>query len=289
MLYRKQRKEVFRMPKYIAVYNNKGGSSKTKITYQIATILSKKMPKKNILVIDMDEQVNITKRMTGTEENENPINRLIVDNLFVEEGIICPQKEEYPNLYLIPGAKGLNVLDKHFSKQRAEEHVLRKYLQKNKEELENYEYIFFDMSPTSSIINLNVFTSITKFGGSFLVPLFFRMTDSLSGAERFIETYDQDMEDLEIENRAKIFTFINGYRKANTKANNGFEFKLDNEYSNLKRMLLNTKINDSDVVVNAMEQSLSVEDYVLKNKINSKLVVEQFNAFIEELIEKEVL
>ena len=54
-------------------------------------------------------------------------------------------------------------------------------------------------------------------------------------------------------------------------------------------MLLNTKINDSDVVVNAMEQSLSVEDYVLKNKINSKLVVEQFNAFIEELIEKEVL
>ena len=83
MLYRKQRKEVFRMPKYIAVYNNKGGSSKTTISYQIATLLSKKMPKKNILVIDMDEQVNITKRMTGTEENENPINRLIVDNLFV--------------------------------------------------------------------------------------------------------------------------------------------------------------------------------------------------------------
>ena len=32
------------------------------------------MSDKNILIIDMDEQVNITKRMTGTEENENPIN-----------------------------------------------------------------------------------------------------------------------------------------------------------------------------------------------------------------------
>ena len=49
MLYRKQRKEVFRMPKYIAVYNNKGGSSKTTISYQIATLLSKKMPKKIFL------------------------------------------------------------------------------------------------------------------------------------------------------------------------------------------------------------------------------------------------
>ena len=275
------------MPKYVAVYNNKGGSSKTTISYQLATSLSKK--DKKVLVIDMDEQVNITKRMTGTEENSNPINRLIVDDLFIEEGIINPQKEDYPNLYLIPGAKGLNVLDKHFSKQRAEEHVLRKYLERNKEELSNYDYIFFDMSPTSSIINLNVFVAITKFKGSFVTPLYYRMTDSLSGAERFIETYQQDMEDLEMESRAKIFTFVNGYRTAKTKANNGFESKLDDEYSNLKDMLLESKVNDSDVVVNAMEQSMSVRDYVSKNRINSTIVAEQFDNLIEELIRKDVL
>lgn len=275
------------MPKYVAVYNNKGGSSKTTISYQLATSLSKK--DKKVLVIDMDEQVNITKRMTGTEENSNPINRLIVDDLFIEEGIINPQKEDYPNLYLIPGAKGLNVLDKHFSKQRAEEHVLRKYLERNKEELSNYDYIFFDMSPTSSIINLNVFVAITKFKGSFIIPLYYRMTDSLSGAERFIETYQQDMEDLEMESRAKIFTFVNGYRTAKTKANNGFESKLDDEYSNLKDMLLESKVNDSDVVVNAMEQSMSVRDYVSKNRINSTIVAEQFDNLIEELIRKDVL
>ena len=275
------------MSKYIAVYNNKGGSSKTTISYQLATLLSKE--NKKVLVIDMDEQVNITKRMTGTEENSNPINRLIVDDLFIEEGIINPQKDDYPNLYLIPGAKGLNVLDKHFSKQRAEEHVLRKYLERNKEELDNYDYIFFDMSPTSSIINLNVFVAITKFKGSFLIPLYYRMTDSLSGAERFIETYEQDMEDLEMENRAKIFTFINGYRTAKTRANNSFESKLDDEYGSLKNMLLDTKINDSDVIVNAMEQSLSVCDYITKNKINSTVVAEQLNNLIEELIGKGVL
>ena len=275
------------MPKYVAVYNNKGGSSKTTISYQLATSLSKK--DKKVLVIDMDEQVNITKRMTGTEENSNPINRLIVDDLFIEEGIINPQKEDYPNLYLIPGAEGLNVLDKHFSKQRAEEHVLRKYLERNKEELSNYDYIFFDMSPTSSIINLNVFVAITKFKGSFIIPLYYRMTDSLSGAERFIETYQQDMEDLEMESRAKIFTFVNGYRTAKTKANNGFESKLDDEYSNLKDMLLESKVNDSDVVVNAMEQSMSVRDYVSKNRINSTIVAEQFDNLIEELIRKDVL
>ena len=52
---------------------------------------------------------------------------------------------------------------------------------------------------------------------------------------------------------------------------------------------MDSKINESDVVVNAMEQSLSVKDYIEKNKINSKVVVEQFNQLIEELIEKEVL
>lgn len=275
------------MTKYVAVYNNKGGSSKTTISYQLATSLSKK--NKKVLVIDMDEQVNITKRMTGTEENSNPINRLIVDDLFIEEGIINPQKEDYPSLYLIPGSRGLNVLDKHFSKQRAEEHVLRKYLERNKGELDNYDYIFFDMSPTSSIINLNVFVAITKFKGSFLIPLYYRMTDSLSGAERFVETYEQDMEDLEMENRAKIFTFVNGYRTVKTKANNSFESKLEDEYSNLKSMLLDTKINDSDVVVNAMEQSLSVRDYIEKNKIRNTVVAEQFDNLIDELIGKDVL
>ena len=236
----------------------------------------------------MDEQANLTKRMTNKEDNENPINRLIVDDLFIEEGIIRPQ-EEYPNVYLVPASKGINVLDKYLNSQRAEEHVLRKYLNRNKEELENYDYIFFDMSPASSIINLNVFVAITKFGGSFLIPLYYRMTDSLSGANRFVQSYNQDMEDLEIEDKAKLYTFVNGYRKANSRANTNFEKKLNEEYANLKTILLNSKINESDVVLNAMEQSLSVQDYVEKNKINSKVVVEQFDALIQELIDKEVL
>lgn len=276
------------MPKYIGVYNLKGGSSKTATVYQLVTTLSKMMPEKKFLAFDMDEQANLTKRMTGTEENKNPINRLIVDNLPLEEGVIRPQ-EEYPNVYLVAASKGINVLDKYLNSQRAEEHVLRKYLNRNKEELGNYDYIFFDMSPASSIINLNVFVAITKFGGNFLIPLYYRMTDSLSGANRFVQSYNQDMEDLEIEDKAQLYTFINGYRKATSRANTNFEKKLDEEYSNLKTILLDSKINESDVVVNAMEQSLSVQDYVEKNKINSRLVVEQFDALIRELIEKEVL
>ena len=270
------------MTKFIGVYNLKGGSSKTATVYQLVTTLSKMMPDKKFLAFDMDEQANLTKRMTNKEDNENPINRLIVDDLFIEEGIIRPQ-EEYPNVYLVPASKGINVLDKYLNSQRAEEHVLRKYLNRNKEELENYDYIFFDMSPASSIINLNVFVAITKFGGSFLIPLYYRMTDSLSGANRFVQSYNQDMEDLEIEDKAKLYTFVNGYRKANSRANTNFE------NANLKTILLNSKINESDVVLNAMEQSLSVQDYVEKNKINSKVVVEQFDALIQELIDKEVL
>lgn len=276
------------MTKYVGVYNLKGGSSKTATVYQLITTLSKMMPNKKFLAFDMDEQANLTKRMTGKDDVGCPINRLIVDDLFLEEGIICPQ-EEYPNVYLVPASKGINVLDKYLNSQRAEEHVLRKYLNRNKEELNNYDYVFFDMSPASSIINLNVFVAVTKLNGSFLIPLYYRMTDSLSGANRFVQSYNQDMEDLEIEDKAKLYTFINGYRKANTRANTNFEKKLDEEYSNLKTILLDSKINESDVVVNAMEQSLSVKDYVEKNKINSKVVVEQFNQLIEELIEKEVL
>ena len=53
--------------------------------------------------------------------------------------------------------------------------------------------------------------------------------------------------------------------------------------------MLDTKIIESDVVRNAMMEGLSVEDYVVKNRISSKYVVNQIDELIDELIRKDVL
>lgn len=275
----------------ISTFNNKGGSSKTTMNFQLATALSKKKSKKNserfnkILLIDMDEQVNLTTTVLGKEVENNTIDKLIINDMFIEEGIITP-KEEYPNLDFIPGSRSLKAFDLFLNtKKVASESVLKKYFRKNKKVLNDYDYVIIDLSPSTNLVNLNAFLVFDKI----LIPIYFGMLDSLGGASSFIESYKTDMEELEIEDKAQIVSFINAYQAKETKLSRVFNGRLENEHKDLKKIMLDTKIIESDVVKNAMMEGLSVEDYVIKNRINSKIVVNQIDELINELMRKEVL
>lgn len=275
----------------ISAFNNKGGSSKTTMNFQLATALSKKKSKNNpgkfnkILLIDMDEQVNLTTTVLKKEVEENTIDKLIINDMFIEEGIINPLKE-YPNLDFIPGSRSLKAFDLFLNtKKVASESVLKKYFRKNKEVLNEYDYVIIDLSPSTNLVNLNAFLTFDKI----LIPVYFGMIDSLKGASSFIKSYKIDMEELEIENIAQIVTFINAYQSKETKLSKSFMEELNTNHKDLKELILDTKIIESDIVKNAMLEGLSVEDYVIKNKISSKAVVKQMHDLIDELIRKDVL
>lgn len=275
----------------ISTFNNKGGSSKTTMNFQLATTLSKKKSKNNpdrcnkILLIDMDEQVNLTTTVLKKEVEENTIDKLIINDMFIEEGIITPISE-YPDLDFIPGSRSLKAFDLFLNtKKVASESVLKKYFRKNKEVLNEYDYVIIDLSPSTNLVNLNAFLTFDKI----LIPIYFGMLDSLKGASSFMKSYKTDMEELEIEDIAQIVSFVNAYQAKDTKLSRGFSDKLENEHKDLKEIMLDTKIIESDVVRNAMMEGLSVEDYVVKNRISSKSVVNQIDELIDELIRKDVL
>ena len=122
---------------------------------------------------------------------------------------------------------------------------------------------------------------------SFVMPLQWETLRSIEASKKLMNQYNNDMDNLEIDERAKTVTFINLYKTQKTSVSKEFEKALDNE-SEIKNMLIDTVINDSAVVKQAMINKTTIARYTDTARVNNKCK-EQFNNFIEELINKEVL
>jgi cellulose biosynthesis protein BcsQ len=172
--------------KTIALFNHKGGVSKTTTTYNLAWALTIKG--KKVLLVDGDPQCNLSGLLLGdrfdeyyTSENTKNVN--IKDAVKVAfdgrpqpiEAINCYQPETNDKLYLIPGHMDLSEYDPALS--------LSLYSNNTISTLQNLpgafyrlinlcadrhdiDYVFIDMNPGLSAINQTFFIS----SDAFIVP-----------------------------------------------------------------------------------------------------------------------
>lgn len=177
------------MAKKIALFNHKGGVSKTTTTFNLGWMLAKKG--KRVILVDSDPQCNLTGMALGeaTEEDEERIQNIYNTTSNIKTGLApafesqpraieavdCVPIEGCQGLYLLPGHVGfaeyevtLGIAQELSGSIQALKNLpgsINDLLDKTAEKFDA-DYILIDMSPSLGAINQNLLT-ISDF---FLVP-----------------------------------------------------------------------------------------------------------------------
>lgn len=129
-------------------FNFKGGTGKTTITYNIAFLLY--LFGYKILVIDCDAQGHLTKSILENSDNNHvSIFEVLAKSHSIKDSII----NVMPEFDLIPSSVKISFVDSLLSNQVRREEVLKDILTPLREE---YDFIFFDVNPSLSVLNRNV-------------------------------------------------------------------------------------------------------------------------------------
>jgi len=173
------------MIKKIAIFNHKGGVSKTTTAFNLGWMLARKG--KKVLLVDADSQCNLTLYAVGQEEYEKHFSEGDIHNIKdalepafkakpkLIEAVNCINVRKNRNLYLLPGHLDLteyevslgvsfqlsNALGTLKNLPGAFNYLIQKTAQKYEA-----EYVIIDLNPSLSAINQVLFIS----SDYFLVP-----------------------------------------------------------------------------------------------------------------------
>lgn len=267
--------------KICSFFNVKGGVGKTTLTILTAMKLSKEG--KKILLIDADTQANLTQFLYKVVHDDKTLFQMLTENTTAKEVILKSPVEEFKNIDIIPSDISLSVLSEYLSTQMGREKAVWRWFKNNIDDVEKYDYIFVDLSPSYDLIARN-FMLISD---SIITPIEYQDIASIRGCELFYQKFKQDLEFLDIKSNTKRAVVINSYTTRKLSTGDLFNTYLD-KFENIKKDLLQARISETTVVRNAILNKMDLEDYCRKIKKAHK-VRSDFNEFIEELKAKEVL
>lgn len=204
----------------IAMFNNKGGVGKTTLSNNIASFIADTL-KKRVLVVDCDPQCNTTQLLMGQEfaselylEQDSPSHITTISDILqpIEDGdskisdsfIPIKSSETRFNVDLIPGNPKFSVIEDRLGSAwhdllSGDVGGIRKtnwntlLIEKIKN---NYDYVFYDLSPSLGSINRSVLVGcdyfITPMGTDIFSILGIRnISDWLSG---WIKLYEKSLQ-----------------------------------------------------------------------------------------------
>ena len=266
--------------KLCTIWNRKGGVGKTLLTINIATYLASKG--KKVLLIDIDQQANMTSRLYAHTHNCYTLGDCIINNVDISNCILKGISENYKTLDLIPSNADMRYLEELLIKSENKDTVIANYLAANMKYLDQYDYILFDLPPSNNIIgrNILIYTNIvfiSEYGNN----------DSIDMINNYLLEYQEDINRLGLNSNLNFAILINRYTSKKDSSTKLYEQYLD-RFEHLKPFILNTKINDSVVMKNANTFRLSVEDY-LNTFGGRKTALNQLENIINELTERGVL
>ncbi len=148
-----------KIPRLLAVANQKGGVGKTTTAVNLATALCAVGQK--VLLVDLDSQGNAS---TGLGVRRAEIQKSTYDVLFGEADVLdVAVKTKVPRLSLAPSSLHLAGAEIELVTLEEREYCLRKALRKPLP----YDYVIIDCPPSLSLLTLNAFVAVD----SIVVPL----------------------------------------------------------------------------------------------------------------------
>ncbi len=137
------------MQRVIAVANQKGGVGKTTTAINVGALLAKSG--KNVLLVDLDPQANLT---SGIGLNKNA-EKTVQDALFnVEEVAHVIVESEFDNLSVMPASPELATAEVDLVNELAREQRLKQALEKT-----DFDYVLIDCPPALGLLTINALTA----------------------------------------------------------------------------------------------------------------------------------
>ena len=260
--------------KFIAVGTLKGGVGKSTAVVSIASILAAEG--NNVLVIDTDPQANTSTYLGLDETIQNYKSILDVFENRQISPVEVVHTTSIKNLDVIGSTILLTATEKKFTTMSFAEQQLKKYIDRNLDFFNKYDYIIADTNPSMSKTNQNVFVAADKI---------ICISDVGIGAHKGIELFDYLLSELADESELDLkidAILLNKYKATNNLSKDYIDFLKDDDLT--KDILLNTYISDSVKFPEAELEKNPVNIYAP----NTKVAVE-FKKAVKELKQREVL
>lgn len=262
-------------PNIVSMTALKGGTGKTLLTFNVATLLAMEFEKK-VLVIDIDPQHNMSSLLVSPKND----NGRVVEDIF-ERGLDAEeviQRTHIKNLDVIPTTLGLTVTDVQISGLAGRESILKNWIYDNEDYLSRYDYVFWDSNPTMSIININAFLCCDS-----IILISDVDKDAISAVSTFMFLYYpiRDRVDRRLQDNIKGL-IVN---------------RLDQSTNMTKSFLKNVKSDNfqfSDLLLNTMiHQATALSETKNKRKpispSDNQRSYDEITGLIKEMLEKGVL
>ena len=225
--------------KSIAFGTLKGGTGKTTSCFNLAGALALN-PNNRILLVDGDPQCNLTNDigLDCSDMDRNNI-RTIFENKKIDpsELIIHGIMNELPNIDIIPSNILLIKTEMQLVSIAGREKLLANYFERNKDFFSQYTHIIFDTNPNLGVVNQNIFYFVNS-----IILVSDVSLNAIQGAELFTFLWEENIEDLGVENNIKALV-INNYDKRINLAKDLKDYYLSED--EFKDILIDTPIPDS--------------------------------------------
>jgi chromosome partitioning protein len=168
-----------RLPRLLAIANQKGGVGKTTTAVNMATALA--AVGKRVMLIDLDPQGNAT---TGLGVTRSSIRKSAYDLMF-EEGLNAADlavPTKVPGLFVIPSSIHLSGAELELVTVRRREYRLREALRRTLP----FDYVIIDCPPSLSLVTLNALVAVD----AVVVPLQCEFY-ALEGLSHLVKTIDR--------------------------------------------------------------------------------------------------
>ena len=260
--------------KFIAIGTLKGGVGKSTTVVSLSSILAG-MGKK-VLVIDADPQANTSSYfgLDETVENYVSIKDLFDDRKILPEAIV--KKTGVDNLDIIGSTIYLTATERKFSTMSFAEQQLKKYIDRNLDFFNSYDYIIADTNPSMSKTNQNVFVASDKI---------ICISDIGIGSHKGIELFDYLLGELAEESELDLkinALLLNKFKRTNKLSKEYLEYLKDDDLTS--SILLTNTIKDSVRLAEAELEQTPITHYK-----PAKESCAEFALVAEELMKKGVL
>lgn len=170
------------MGKVIAVYNNKGGVSKTSTCSNVGAALA--TLGKKVLLVDCDPQANLTSSVGVDDETlEHTILDLLGNRAVTKDAVsMVTISTVFENLYIIPSDITLSDAEISLSTAISRETILKRIIDQVRID---YDYIIIDCPPSLGLLSINALCASDRLIIP-IVPDYF----SLKGMKHLLSTYE---------------------------------------------------------------------------------------------------
>ena len=263
--------------KVIAFGTLKGGTGKTTVAFNIGGILAEEH---KVLFIDVDPQCNLSDNAgVDTTDQDGATIRNVFDNpnkVTAAEVITSEPLWQLPNLDIISSHIRLTATELQLVSTPAREKILKKWIAKNKQALEQYDYIILDTNPSMGVVNQNAFMAADS-----IILISDVSKKAIQGAQLFTYLWGEICESMDVEDNTKALILNNCDKRIGLTASIKEYYRDDEEFG---KILMESTIPSRVDVKNTETQYLPIN----LTAPNSD-ACEAFRAVVSELKEREVL